>query len=701
VLLGRRRSIGASAGMRLRVGPEAEACRECHSVVVSTDAEHTALERFAPVAAACSIAFGAAALVTTAVLDTRFRSAGRSEFQQVAGAGLAWLTGWVASAGVGAVLLVRRPRHPTGWLFTAMAVTIALAGLCEAYALYGLFIRAESLPGAASAAAVTNSIFIVTFMLVALVCSLTPDGRYLSARWRRSSHVMIGASMVWIGLRIIGSAPLEEPFASVENPWALTSVDLGLPRAVAAMVSNALVLAAAASLVVRYRRAEGDARRQLMWIAIAAVPVPVLLAVAFVAAYMDQDVLVNVAAAGLVALVPLGAGLAVTRYHLYDVDRILSRALTYLIVTGLLVGTYVAMVVVLARIVGQAANRSPTATTLATLVAVAAARPVYSSVREAVDRRFQRRSYEALRQVREFVADPSPDRNVETVLQEALGDPTLRVAYMDANARRWLTEDGHEVVVGPNAVRVERGGRPVAAVSSALGDPSEFHAVLREAAPELDNAGLRAAIAVQLEEVRASRERIAEAQVDERRRIERDLHDGAQQRLLGAAAQMRAALLNGGPERMREALELGVCESRRAVSELRSLANGLHPAVLEDGGLGAALDELATRLPVSVVVGEPRRRYPPMVEATMWFVACEAVANATKHAVATKVDVRLDLLDGELRLVVEDNGRGGADTDGSGLRGITDRVEAAGGHLTITSVPSNGTHVEAVLPCAS
>ena len=161
--------------------------------------------------------------------------------------------------------------------------------------------------------------------------------------------------------------------------------------------------------------------------------------------------------------------------------------------------------------------------------------------------------------------------------------------------------------------------------------------MLDEAAPELDNAGLRAAVAVQLEQVRASRERIAEAQIDERRRIERDLHDGAQQRLLGTAAQMQAALLNGDPERLRAALELGVCESRNAVAELRALANGLHPAVLEDGGLPTALEDLSSRLPVSVAVSDPEQRYPPLVEATLWFVACEAVANATKHAASTSV----------------------------------------------------------------
>ena len=651
--------------------------------------------------AGVSIASGVGGFIAVAVFDAKFRAAGRDDLQQVSDTGLVWVTAWLASAAVGAVLLVRRPAHPVGWLFTALATTIDIAGVCEAYGLYGLFVQPGSLPGASAAAVVTNSIFIVAFVLLALVCSLTPDGQHLSSRWRNASRVMIGASILWIALRLVESEPLEEPFSTIENPWAVTSVDLGAFRAAAATLTNLLVLVAASSLIVRFRRVDGDARRQLLWIAVAAVPVPALMVLAFVSAYAGNNALVNLAAAGLVAVVPIGAGLAVTRYHLYEVDHILSRAVTYLLVTSLVVGTYVAVVFVVARAAGQAADRSPAATTMATLVAAAAARPVYTAVRDGIDRRFQRRRYEALRQVRALVADPSRDRDVEGVLRAALGDPSLQLAYPTADQFRWVTEHGRPIEVGASAVRVDRGGRTVAAATTSCQDASMLRTVLDEAAPELDNAGLRAAIAVQLEEVRESRERIAHVHVQERRRIERDLHDGAQQRLLGAAAQMQAALLNGRTERLRAALELGVRESRDAVADLRALAHGLHPAALTDGGLPAALDDLATRLPVSVVVSDPHRRYAAVVEATLWFVACEAATNATKHAAANSIIIRLDDLGGALRLVVEDDGCGGADQTGTGLLGLADRVEAAAGRLTITSRPGTGTRVEVVLPCES
>jgi signal transduction histidine kinase len=248
---------------------------------------------------------------------------------------------------------------------------------------------------------------------------------------------------------------------------------------------------------------------------------------------------------------------------------------------------------------------------------------------------------------------------------------------------------------------VHRGGRQIARVSATGVEPELARAVLREAEPELDNTGLRAAVAVQLEDVRASRERLATAQLDERRRVERDLHDGAQQRLLALAAQLQAALLNGDPTRMREGLATGVEQSKLVVRELRDLANGLHPLVLVDGGLAAALDDLATRHPVEVLVAEPERRYPPRIEATAWFIACEAVANAVKHSGAEHIRVRVESAGSDVQVGVEDDGLGGADASGGGLRGLADRAEAVGGHLDVIPRQPTGTTVMAVLPCGS
>ncbi len=657
--------------------------------------------RLGGVLAGVMVGYGIAALVLALLLDRTISAAGvdRPALGDPVGV---YVAAWGASALVGATLLVRRATNPVGRLFSGLGVTLATWGLTESYGLYGAVARDNSPPGSAEAAVISNSLFIVAFVLIALICSLTPDGQYLSWRWRRSSRLMVVAASVWFVLRLISPVRLGSPLASVKNPWGVTAIDLRLVRLFTAVVTFVLVAASVVSLVVRFVRARGEVRRQLLWLVVAAVPMPVLLVVTFIAAVTDNDVLLDVAVVGLIVIVPVGAGLAVSCYHLYDVDRILSRAAAYVIVAGCLLATYAAVVIVVASAVGQAAGRSTVATTAATWAAVVIARPVYGYVRDALDRRFQRRRYEAVRQVRAFVSDPPPERAVEAVLQEALGDRGLSVAYWDETRSRWVTEQGSTSgVLTSGAVIVERSGRPVAAVSTSCDDDVAVRAVLDEAAPELDNARLRAAIAVQLDEIRASRERIAQAQLDERRRVERDLHDGAQQRLLGAAAQMQAALLNGTRERLVSSLELGVRESRNTVAELRALANGLHPAVLEGGGLPAALEDMSSRLPVSLNIQGSQRRHPPLIEATMWFVACEAISNAVKHADARNVTVHLDNPGSKLRLVVQDAGPGGANPAGAGLRGLTDRVEAAGGRLTVTSAAGAGTRIEAVLPCTS
>jgi signal transduction histidine kinase len=225
--------------------------------------------------------------------------------------------------------------------------------------------------------------------------------------------------------------------------------------------------------------------------------------------------------------------------------------------------------------------------------------------------------------------------------------------------------------------------------------------VFRRAATELDNAGLRALLAVQLVEVQQSRARLAAGQHEERRRIERNLHDGAQQRLLALALQLQAASVNGSEARLREAVVSAVAEARQAVAELRDLANGLRPAVLTDGGLQGAFAELAERAGFAVTVDAELGPLAPDLEETAWFIVCEAVANAQKHGDARAVGISAHLRNGVLAVAVSDDGCGGADPDGRGLRGLRDRAEAIGGTLVVRSPRSGGTVIEAALPCAS
>ncbi len=296
---------------------------------------------------------------------------------------------------------------------------------------------------------------------------------------------------------------------------------------------------------------------------------------------------------------------------------------------------------------------------------------------------------------------PGPGR-VRDALARALRDDSLEVAFplpggeqVDAAGRpvRLTGTTGRAVTV------VDRDGDPIAALRyDATADPVLVREAAAAAGLALQNERLRAEALARLDEVRQSRARILAAADAARRSVERDLHDGAQQRLIGAALALR--LVRGridGPE----AAELATIadELDAAVRELRELARGLHPTVLSDGGLGPALTSLAERSPVPVALAVlPARRLPEAVEVGCYFVVAEALTNAAKHAGAQQVRVAVELDGDSVRVEVADDGRGGADPAGSGLRGLADRVAALGGRFDVTST-SNGTRVSAELPC--
>jgi signal transduction histidine kinase len=341
------------------------------------------------------------------------------------------------------------------------------------------------------------------------------------------------------------------------------------------------------------------------------------------------------------------------------------------------------------------------ATVLGTLIAVSVALPARRVVQATVDRRFNRRRFDAVHVVQRHLRDPAPGVTIDDVLREAVAQPALSVAYWVDDRRQWVTAGGQPVEPSDDSIEVSRDDRPVARVTPQPdSDVDLVTIVAREALPELDNARLRAAISLQLVEVQESRSRIAAAQLDERKRLERNLHDGAQQRLLATALNLQAAQMNGEPGRVHDAVADGIDEIQIAVAELRTLAHGLHPAVLDDGGLIAALEDLAARMPGTIHLNAAEARYPTDVEVTAWYIACEAIANASKHADAASIDVTVERdAGGALLLQIDDDGVGGADPDGRGLQGIADRAEAAGGTLAVSARPGGGTIVMARLPC--
>jgi signal transduction histidine kinase len=299
----------------------------------------------------------------------------------------------------------------------------------------------------------------------------------------------------------------------------------------------------------------------------------------------------------------------------------------------------------------------------------------------------------------------TPAAGVRDALARALHDPALQVAYWLPMRQSYVDEDGRPVEL-PDDGRAVMKLEDIAAI---VHDP-ELDARLVEAAGAaarlaLHNARLQADVRAQLGKVQESRRRIVTAGDEQRRRIERDLHDGAQQRLVALALELRLAQRELGGEldpAIERILSAAVDELQVAVEELRELARGVHPAILTEEGLAGALESLAGRTPVPVeIVSAPEDRLPREVEAAAYFVACEAIANAVKHSQATAIRVIAQRRNGRFVIEVEDDGIGGArENGGSGLRGLVDRVEAHGGTLHIESEPGQGTRVVGELPCA-
>jgi signal transduction histidine kinase len=335
-------------------------------------------------------------------------------------------------------------------------------------------------------------------------------------------------------------------------------------------------------------------------------------------------------------------------------------------------------------------------------------------VQTVVDRRFDRSRYEGLLRVRSFEEDVRQGRaapeEVGRVLSQAVGDPRAALLFWLPATEIYADATGAAADVptdgDPAATEIARHGSRLAVLvhdPRLLERPDRLAAILDAAALTIEIARLRVEVTTQLAEVEASRARIVAAGYEERRRLERDLHDGAQQRLvlLGLRLRRMQRSLPSEARVLGPPLDQAVDEIGQAIADLRHLAAGVRPARLDEG-LAAALRDLARGFPGGVQIDVTEERLPAPVEAAAYFVACEALTNAVKHAAASHIAVRAVRTGNRLVVSVEDDGIGGAAAEaGSGLAGLADRVDAHGGRLRIASASGAGTIIEAELPCAS
>jgi signal transduction histidine kinase len=310
----------------------------------------------------------------------------------------------------------------------------------------------------------------------------------------------------------------------------------------------------------------------------------------------------------------------------------------------------------------------------------------------------------------EMRADPAPG-DLRDALARALRDPSLTLAYWLPEYETWADVDGRPTSPpsagdGRAITLIDRGGERVAALThdASLGDdPELLEAVSAAAGISLETARLHAELAARLEELRGSRVRVIEAGQKERQRLERNLHDGAQQRLV--ALSLELSMLKKRLDADAEAstrLDHAHSEIALSLEELRDVARGLHPAVVSGHGLAVALESLAARATVPVRLNvELEDRLPEPVEVAAYYLVSESLANIGKHAQATSATIDVTRDNGEVVVEVVDDGIGGADTErGSGLRGLADRVEALDGRLRVWTPRGHGTRVRAEIPCA-
>lgn len=319
----------------------------------------------------------------------------------------------------------------------------------------------------------------------------------------------------------------------------------------------------------------------------------------------------------------------------------------------------------------------------------------------------------AVAELVERLSDSLPPEGVRQALAHALGDRTVELAYWLPESERYVDGSGRAASLpregdGRIWTEIDHAGRRVAAIvhdASLCSQPDLVRRAGGAVALALENERLEAALKARVAELRDSRARMVRAADAERRRLERNLHDGAQQRLVALSVRLRLATgkVGSDSELARRMLEQCVEETQTTIADLRELARGIHPAVLSDRGLRPALAALATRAPVHVELEAPDgERFEPGVEAGAYFVVAEALTNVAKYAQASHAHVTVRRYDGRLRVEVSDDGVGGADPSaGSGLRGLWDRVGALDGRIEVVSPPGEGTLIRAEIPCGS
>jgi signal transduction histidine kinase len=580
-------------------------------------------------------------------------------------------------------LIVHRvPSSPTGpalaWTGGAVSLVLALDVLTQS----GFY--SSSVPDVV--AHLSTGLWPLDLAGLLALLLVFPDGRGRSWVWRAVPVAYAGATVLlvvalWDAVKVNGQV--------TGGPTSGPKVALLLCGLV--LVATCLV-AASVSLVLRYRWGDEVTRLRVRWLMLVGVAIVGLLVAGWVMS-IGFEVPLGLAygpvLVAVVVLVPAAVAVAILRHDLFDIDRLLSESTAWMVTLVLSAAIFGAVVLGIGSLVSQSSGLHLAAATFVTALALL---PLHSYVSRAVARVVDRDRFVAVARVERFAADVRTGRRVpeeiEMVLREAHSDPGLRLFLAEGDT--WVDLSG-DVNADADGLTLLFGGDPIALIRStndAARARRRLVALSRAAAVPIEVCRLRLGLL-------ASRARLIEATVAERRRLERDLHDGAQQRLIATGMRLRLVQNGLDPERSAE-IDLAVGELEGTVAELRQLAHGVRPGRLDDG-LVPALEAVRAATPIAMdleVSTLPELDDVQVLSA--YLVVSEAVTNSLKHAHATHVDVRVVDRAGRLCVQVSDDGIGGVPTPGA-LTALRDRVESVGGTVTISSPPGAGTTVTAML----
>jgi signal transduction histidine kinase len=622
---------------------------------------------------------------------------------------------------LGIVIVNKQPRNAIGWLFISAGIAIALATFGQVYALHALIVEPGSLPAGMAMAWMSNVLWPFPITALVLLFLLFPTGHVVSPRWRPVAWLTWAIYLLLtVASVVFATAEWADPFEDIEaaaragGTFAQTAIFIG---AVALPVA---LLLSVVSLAIRFRRSAGDERLQLKWFVSAAVVTAVTFSIGF---FIDSRAVGVVTSLALLGL-NVAIGIAMVKHNLYDIDVILNKAIAYGALAAIITAIYVIVVVVIGAVIGVTEGLS----LLATAVVAVAFQPIRRRAQHVANRLVygeRATPYEVLSRFSEQVGETYSGEDILVRMARLLAEGTgatsavvwLRVGDEVRPAATWptngamasaipLVDDESPVVDGATASIPVRHQRELLGLLTVTKPPNEPLSPVEEklVADLAGQAGLVLANSRLIEDLRASRQRLVAAQDEERRRLERNLHDGAQQQLVALAVRLRLARTTASKDhaeadRMLEQLEGDVTA---ALENLRELARGVYPPLLADQGLGAAIQAQARRSPVPVrVEADGIGRYPQELETAVYFCTLEALQNAAKYSQANEVSVSLLEDHGELVLSIRDDGRGfdrAATPLGGGLQNMTDRLAALGGTLTVRSRSGVGTIIEGHVP---